>query len=51
MFENAIFPIALVNKLVSLSNHPRSTILKKFAEDIIETERSDLSTPLSKTKA
>lgn len=31
MYENALFPVALVNKLVSLSDHPSSDILKKFA--------------------
>ena len=31
MYENALFPVALVNKLVSLSDHPSSQILKKFA--------------------
>ena len=30
MYENALFPVALVNKLVSLSDHPSSLILKKF---------------------
>lgn len=33
MYENALFPVALVNKLVSLSDHPSSKILKKFAEN------------------
>ena len=33
MYENALFPVALVNKLVSLSDHPSSKILKKFASD------------------
>lgn len=32
MYENALIPIALVNKLVSLSNHPSSVILEKFAK-------------------
>jgi len=31
MYDNALIPIALVNKLVSLSNHPSSMILEKFA--------------------
>ncbi|WP_102029162.1 DNA double-strand break repair nuclease NurA [Salirhabdus sp. Marseille-P4669] len=35
MYENGLIPIALVNKLVSLSNHPSSTILSKFARDKI----------------
>lgn len=32
MFENALLPIALANKLVSLSAHPSSQILKAFAK-------------------
>ena len=32
MYENALFPVALVNKLVSLSDHPSSEILQKFAK-------------------
>lgn len=32
MYENSLIPIALVNKLVSLSDHPSSFILKKFAK-------------------
>lgn len=32
MYENSLFPVALVNKLVSLSDHPSSEILKKFAK-------------------
>ncbi|MEC8327239.1 MAG: hypothetical protein VX100_14325 [Pseudomonadota bacterium] len=31
MYENSIIPIALVNQLVSLANHPSSIILEKFA--------------------
>lgn len=31
MYENSLFPVALVNKLVSLSDHPSSEILRKFA--------------------
>lgn len=31
MYENAIVPIALVNQLVSLANHPSSKMLEKFA--------------------
>lgn len=31
MYDNALFPVALVNKLVSLSNHPSAVILEKFA--------------------
>jgi hypothetical protein len=32
MYDSALIPIALVNKLVSLSAHPSSEILKKFAQ-------------------
>ena len=31
MYDNALIPIALANKLVSLANHPSSRILEKFA--------------------
>lgn len=31
MYDNAIVPVALVNKLVSLADHPSSRILQKFA--------------------
>lgn len=29
--DNALLPVALANKLVSLSDHPSSKILQKFA--------------------
>lgn len=35
MYDNALFPVALVNKLVSLSDHPSSKILQKFAMESI----------------
>ena len=35
MYENALVPIALANKLVSLSNHPSSRILQQFATETI----------------
>lgn len=35
MYDNALIPVALANKLVSLANHPSSRILQKFAVDII----------------
>ncbi len=35
MYDNAIVPIALVNQLVSLANHPSSKILEKFAKSSI----------------
>jgi hypothetical protein len=31
MYDNALIPVALINKLVSLANHPSSRILQKFA--------------------
>lgn len=31
MYDNALIPVALVNKLVSLSDHPSAAILEKFA--------------------
>lgn len=36
MYENALFPVALVNQLVSLSDHPSSQILQKFAKKKIK---------------
>jgi hypothetical protein len=33
MYDNALIPVALVNKLISLANHPSSRILQKFAVD------------------
>ncbi|MBD2626705.1 NurA domain-containing protein [Trichormus variabilis] len=35
MYDSALFPVALVNKLVSLSAHPSQRILKKFASQNI----------------
>ncbi|MCT3915084.1 DNA double-strand break repair nuclease NurA [Elizabethkingia anophelis] len=32
MYDNSIVPVALANKLISLSSHPSSTILEKFAK-------------------
>ncbi|WP_223249738.1 DNA double-strand break repair nuclease NurA [Anoxybacillus ayderensis] len=32
MYDDALLPIALVNKLVSLADHPSSVILEKFAK-------------------
>jgi hypothetical protein len=31
MYDGALMPIALVNKLVSLADHPSSRILQQFA--------------------
>lgn len=32
MYDNSLIPVALVNKLVSLSNHPSAVLLEKFAK-------------------
>jgi hypothetical protein len=31
MYDSALIPVALVNKLVSLADHPSARILQKFA--------------------
>lgn len=36
MYDNAIIPVALANKLISLSNHPSSIILEKFAKGSVQ---------------
>lgn len=36
MYDNAIVPITLANKLVSLADHPSKSILEKFAKDSIK---------------
>jgi hypothetical protein len=36
MYDNAIVPVALANKLISLSNHPSSVILEKFAKSSVK---------------
>jgi hypothetical protein len=33
MYDNSLVPVALVNKLVSLSDHPSSKILERFAKE------------------
>lgn len=35
MYDNSLLPIALANKLVSLSDHPSSVLLEKFAKKLI----------------
>jgi hypothetical protein len=35
MYDDAIVPVALVNKLVSLANHPSKVLLEKFASSSI----------------
>jgi hypothetical protein len=32
IYENALIPIAVANKLISLTNHPSSNILERFAK-------------------
>ncbi|MCT4705398.1 hypothetical protein MUA03_05645 [Enterobacteriaceae bacterium H16N7] len=36
MYDNSLIPIALVNKLVSLANHPSSRVLEKFANAYLD---------------
>lgn len=43
MYENALFPVALVNKLVSLSDHPSSEILKKFAKNKMNRNKRNVN--------
>jgi len=35
MYDSSLIPVALVNKLVSLADHPSSVILEKFAKTSI----------------
>jgi hypothetical protein len=35
MYDSALIPVALANKLVSLADHPSSGILQKFAKGAI----------------
>lgn len=37
MYDNALVPVALANKLVSLANHPSSKILQKFAKGVMNS--------------
>ena len=37
MYDSALIPIALANKLVSLADHPSSRILQKFAKGAIHS--------------
>jgi hypothetical protein len=39
MYDNALVPVALANKLVSLANHPSSRILQRFAKESIQQNR------------
>jgi hypothetical protein len=36
MYENAVLPVALANKLVSLSDYPSTRILTAFAKNIVD---------------
>ena len=36
MYDNSIIPIALANKLISLSNHPSTSILEKFVKKTVK---------------
>lgn len=36
LYENALIPIALANKLVSLSDHPSAQLLQKFARGAVQ---------------
>jgi hypothetical protein len=33
MYDSALVPVALVNQLVSLSQHPSTRILQRFAKE------------------
>jgi hypothetical protein len=35
MYDSALIPVALVNKLVSLADHPSKRILQKFATSVV----------------
>lgn len=36
MYDNSLIPVALANKLVSLSEHPSQQILKAFARSSVQ---------------
>ena len=36
MYDDAVIPVALANKLVSLANHPSKVLLEKFAKAQID---------------
>jgi hypothetical protein len=38
MYDNALVPVALANRLVSLADMPSSEILSKFARDRLRTQ-------------
>lgn len=38
MYDNAIVPIALANKLISLANHPSKVLLEKFAKNTMNSK-------------
>jgi len=44
MYDNSLLPIALANKLVSLSDHPSSVFLEKFAKRLIKLPKLTIHT-------
>jgi hypothetical protein len=38
MYDNALIPVALANRLVSLSDVPSSRILETFAREVVHTK-------------
>jgi hypothetical protein len=36
MYDNSIIPVALANKMISLSNHPSSILLEKFVKKAVQ---------------
>ena len=40
IYENALIPVAVANKLISLTNHPSSNILERFAKKLVEDDKS-----------
>ena len=40
IYENAIIPVAIANKLISLTNHPSSNILEKFAKKTMGNDQN-----------
>jgi len=39
MYDDAIVPVALVNKLVSLANHPSKVLLEKFSMSAMKNNK------------
>lgn len=36
MYDNALIPVTLANRLVSLANHPSQVLLEKFATENVK---------------